>query len=293
MKRRVDRLLSNLGVFWSNVASRLQISDFLDIAILSVVVYYLLKLTLDTRANQVLKGIGIAFVAYWLSDLLRLSALKWVLRYVMDAGAVVLVVLFQPEIRRVLEQLGRRTKIEHSLSSETQTQVGQGIEETIRAVQSLSRRKVGALMVFEHRTGLAEVIETGTVLDSRISAALIENIFEPNTPLHDGAVVVRGSRIVSAGCFLPLTEENSISKQLGTRHRAAIGVTENTDAVSLIVSEETGTISMARGGKLTRHLGEKALRDTLKSLYEPQTELRFKSFMQRVYALIGGRKDEQ
>ncbi|MDR3085839.1 MAG: diadenylate cyclase, partial [Christensenellaceae bacterium] len=120
-----------------------------------------------------------------------------------------------------------------------------------------------------------------------------ENIFEPNTPLHDGAVVVRGTRIVSAGCFLPLTEENSISKQLGTRHRAALGVTENTDAIALVVSEETGTISMAHSGKLTRHLGENALRNALHALYEPQAEVRFKGFMQRVYALMGGQKDEQ
>ena len=143
------------------------------------------------------------------------------------------------------------------------------VGEIVRAMENLSRRKVGALIVIEHKTPLGDIIETGNPIDSIVSAPLLEQIFEPNTPLHDGALIIRGTRIVAAGCFLPLTEENSISKQLGTRHRAGIGVTENTDATTLIVSEETGTMSMARGGKLTRHLDADAIRTVLHGIYDP------------------------
>ena len=268
----MSRYLSELSVFWSNVVGRITLFDIIDILIVAFLVYQLLVLTRQTRANQVLKGIGIVFVAYWVSDQLGFTVLKWILAYVMESGAVVLVILFQPELRRALEQIGRRTKIERMPDLKTQPEIDRMIEEIVRGMVNLSRRKVGVLIVVEHKTGLADIIETGTLLDSMISAALIENIFEPNTPLHDGAVVVRGTRIVAAGCFLPLTEENSISKQLGTRHRAALGVTENADCVSLIVSEETGTISVAKGGRLTRHLDAEALATVLHSIYEPDKE---------------------
>lgn len=268
----MSRYLSELSVFWSNVVERITLFDIIDILIVAFLVYQLLVLTRQTRANQVLKGIGIVFVAYWVSDQLGFTVLKWILAYVMESGAVVLVILFQPELRRALEQIGRRTKIERMPDLKTQPEIDKMIEEIVRGMVNLSRRKVGVLIVVEHKTGLADIIETGTLLDSMISAALIENIFEPNTPLHDGAVVVRGTRIVAAGCFLPLTEENSISKQLGTRHRAALGVTENADCVSLIVSEETGTISVAKGGRLTRHLDAEALATVLHSIYEPDKE---------------------
>src|SRR5699024_675650 len=142
---------------------------------------------------------------YWVSDQLGFTVLKWILAYVMESGAVVLVILFQPELRRALEQIGRRTNIERMPDLKTQPEIDKMIEEIVRGMVNLSRRKVGVLIVVEHKTGLADIIETGTLLDSMISAALIENIFEPNTPLHDGAVVVRGTRIVAAGCFLPLT----------------------------------------------------------------------------------------
>ncbi len=271
-KKRMNRYLSELSVFWSNVVERLTIFDLIDILIVAFLIYQLMKLTRQTRANQVLKGIGIAFVAYWVADQLNFTTLKWILAYVMESGAVVLVILFQPELRRALEQIGRRTKIDRAPDPQTQTEIDQMIGEIVRGMVNLSHRKVGVLIVVEHKTGLADVIETGTILDSRISSALIENIFEPNTPLHDGAVVVRGTRIVAAGCFLPLTEENSISKQLGTRHRAALGVTENADCVSLVVSEETGTISVAQGGRLTRNLDAEGLAKVLRSIYEPDKE---------------------
>lgn len=265
----MDKVMLELQMFWSNVVERLMINDVIDIVIVTFMIYNLLILTRETRANQVLKGVGIILVAYWISDIFKLQAFKWVMTYIMDAGAVVLVVLFQPELRRALEKIGRRTGLIDKVHLQTSTDpVDRMIEEIIRCMENLSRRKVGALIVIEHKTALGEVIETGNFIDSYVSAALLENIFEPNTPLHDGATVIRGSRIVAAGCFLQLTEETTISKQLGTRHRAAIGVTETTDAVSLIVSEETGIMSMAKGGKLTRHLDAEAIRGVLHGIYD-------------------------
>lgn len=268
----MQRFIAELQVFWANVVEPITGFDVIDIIIVAILVYNLLLLTRETRANQVLKGVGMAFIAYWLSDLLGFTAIKWILGYLMDAGAIVIVVVFQPEIRRALEKIGRRTKIDHAPDAETQVELDAMVEEVVRACVHLAKRKVGALIVMEHKTGLADIIETGTILDGRVSAALLENIFEPNTPLHDGAVVIRRTRIVAAGCFLPLTEEDTISKQLGTRHRAGLGVTENADCVTIIVSEETGVISIAKGGHLSRHLDGDALRRVLSEIYEPVSD---------------------
>ena len=228
----------------------------------------MIMLTRDTRASEVLKGFLLLVGASLLSSLLGLTALTWVLKQILSNGALVLVVLFQPEIRRVLEQLGRGAKMEHFQSDGEENQ--RIISEITQCLTSLSRRRVGALIVFERRTGLKDVMETGTRLDSTISAPLLENIFEPNTPLHDGAVIIRGTRIVSAACVLTLSESSAISRDLGTRHRAALGVSETTDATVLIVSEETGIISMARGGRLTRHLDAEGLRKILTGMYHEE-----------------------
>ncbi|MGI5884325.1 MAG: diadenylate cyclase CdaA [Candidatus Spyradocola sp.] len=269
----MDRVLTEIQVLWANTMEKLTINDIIDILIVAFMIYNVLQLTRETRANQVLKGVGIILVAYWISDIARLQAFHWIMNYIMDAGAVVLVVLFQPELRRALEKIGRRTGLVDKMHHQNDVdEVDRMIEEIIRCMEDLSKRKVGVLIVVEHKTALGDIIETGNPIDSIVSAPLLENIFEPNTPLHDGATVIRGTRIVAAGCFLPLTEENSISKQLGTRHRAAIGVTENTDATSLVVSEETGTMSMARGGKLTRHMDAEAIRTVLHGIYDPEKE---------------------
>ena len=258
-----------MQVLWANTVERLTVNDLIDILIVTFMIYNLLLLTRETKANQVIKGVGILFLAYWISDLLELQAFNWIMKYIMDAGAVVLVVLFQPELRRALEKIGRKTGLIDKTHQADPDEVERMVGEIVRAMENLSRRKVGALIVIEQKTPLGDIIETGNPIDSIVSAPLLEQIFEPNTPLHDGALIIRGTRIVAAGCFLPLTEENSISKQLGTRHRAGIGVTENTDATTLIVSEETGTMSMARGGKLTRHLDADAIRTVLHGIYDP------------------------
>ena len=248
-----------------NVFNRPTIADVLDIFIVAYLIYKLLMLTKETRASAVLKGLVMLIAASWISDLLGLTALSWVLQNVVANGAVVLVILFQPELRKALEQIGRGAIRERATGSES----AQIVSEITHCMLNLSRRRVGALIVIEQRIGLKDVVETGTTLNSEISSALLENIFEPNTPLHDGAVVIRGDRIMAAACILTLSEGKGISRELGTRHRAAIGITETTDAIALIVSEETGIISMAREGRLTRHLDRAGLEQVLTALYQP------------------------
>lgn len=246
-----------------NITHRAGFSDLADILIVAVIIYELIMLTRQTRGSAVLKGLVLLLLATWVSDLLGLTALNWMLMAIINNGTIVLVILFQPELRKALEQIGRGAKIERSRPGEDRDRI---ISEITQTMLDLSRRRVGVLLVFERKTGIRDVIETGTALDAQISAPLLENIFEPNTPLHDGAVVIRGERVVAAACILTLTE-SGISRDLGTRHRAAVGISETTDAVALIVSEETGIISMARGGKLTRHLNETSLKKVLEELY--------------------------
>ena len=260
-----------------NVFNRPTVADLLDFFIVAYLLYKLLMLTKDTRASAVLKGFVMLIAVSWISDLLGLTALSWVLQNVVSNGAVVLVILFQPELRKALEQIGRGAIRERAAGGES----ARIVSEITHCMLNLSRRRVGALIVIEQRIGLKDVIETGTSLQSEISSALLENIFEPNTPLHDGAVVIRGDRIMAAACILTLSEGKGISRELGTRHRAAIGITETTDAIALIVSEETGIISMAREGRLTRHLDRAGLEQVLTSLYQPKENGLLSSLMEK------------
>ena len=261
-------LWENLELYLWNVLHRPGIADIADILVVAVIVYKVLMLTRDTRGSAVLKGLVLLLVLVGISNLVGLTALNWLLMAVINNGPIVLVILFQPEIRKALEQIGRGTRI-NVRRDEAVEDANKLIDEIIRCLLSLSRRRVGALIVFENKTGLKDIIENGIMLDSKISAGLLENIFEPNTPLHDGAVVIRGDRIMSAASFLTLTDA-SISHDLGTRHRAALGESETTDATVLIVSEETGIISMAKSGKLMRHLDQKTLRTVLEAMYMPK-----------------------
>lgn len=251
-----------------NVFHRPGLSDIFDILLVAIVIYELIMLTRQTRGSAVLKGLVLLLLIVGVSDLLGLTALNWMLMTIVNNGVVVLVILFQPELRKALEQMGRSMMMRDKKRSDDSDENSRIITEIIQCLTNLSRRRVGALIVFEQKTGLQDVIETGISIDSQISSALLENIFEPNTPLHDGAVVIRGSRVMAAACILTLTEGQGISHELGTRHRAAIGVSETTDAVVLIVSEETGIISMAKGGRLTRHLDPKSLREILEGMYD-------------------------
>ncbi|MBR2924957.1 MAG: diadenylate cyclase CdaA [Clostridia bacterium] len=253
------------SILWS-IFNRPTLADAVDILIVAFLLYKLLMLTKETRASAVLKGLLVLFLATWISDLFGLTAMSWILTNVLSNGALVLVILFQPELRKALEQLGRGT-IRDSFLKGGEDASKQTINEIANCMMNLSRRRVGALIVIEQKIGLKDVVETGTTLDSQISAALLENIFEPNTPLHDGAVLIRGDRVMAAGCILSLSDGKGISHELGTRHRAALGISETTDAISLIVSEETGIISFAREGRLTRHLDRTALEEVLASVY--------------------------
>ena len=262
-----DQLLN----LWNSLRYSLTWKNAIDIAIVAVLVYQLIKLMRQTRANSVLKGLLMFLLATWLSEALQLHALNWMLLQVINIGLIVLVVLFQPEIRRGLEHVGR-SSLKGGIFNLTDKSRGDGsknAQEIIDCLLKLSRRKVGALIVLERNTGLKDILASGTRLDAEITSALLENIFEPNTPLHDGAVVIRGGRIVSAGCVLPLTENPTLSRELGTRHRAAIGISESTDAIALIASEETGILSMARDGKLTRYLDANSLNAVLSEMYAP------------------------
>jgi len=257
-------------------------AEMLDIAVMSFFIYQLIKLIRHTRANSVLKGLGLILLLTLLSGALKLPVLSWVLRQIITSGAVILVVLFQPEMRRALEQIGRSNWWRNLVSLPTSIQSDEYVvDEVIAALTVMSRRRVGALIVIEGSTGLNDVIASGTVIDALVSAALLENIFEPNTPLHDGAVIMRGRRVIAAGCLLQLSEDQGISRELGTRHRAALGMSETTDAATLIVSEETGIISMARGGKLTRYLDAKSLPAILGDIFGQAEPGRLRSFAKR------------
>ncbi len=254
------------NMFW-NLTHRIRITDLLDILIVAVIIYELLLLTRHTRGSALLKGLFLLLIISILSNLFGFVSLNWLLRAILQNGAIVLVILFQPELRKALERMGSsrvfRKGGRKSLDEERDTI----ISEIIQTIMDLSKRRVGALIVFEQQTGLQDVIETGTRLNAEISAPLLENIFEPNTPLHDGAVVIREREIMAAACILPLAEASGVSRELGTRHRAAVGISENTDAIVLVVSEETGIVSMARDGVLTRPLTVKALEEILDGIY--------------------------
>ena len=244
--------------------------DALDIIIIFILLYKLIIWTKETRAYEVLKGIGLLFLCSVASQLLQLNTLSWLLDAFLKSGSIiiVLVVLFQPEFRRVLERLGRGGKsIGSALFDAATLSSVEMIQDVQRAILSMSRRRVGALIVVEQKTGLGDIINTGTPVDGLLSGALLENIFEPNTPLHDGAVIVRGSRVAAAGCFLPLSDDMNLARELGTRHRAALGVSTVSDSVTIVVSEETGAISLARDGKLVRYSDAKALHDILEQLF--------------------------
>ncbi|MGN0773812.1 MAG: diadenylate cyclase CdaA [Candidatus Ventricola sp.] len=255
------------AVLW-NAINRPSIVDLIDILLLTFIVYQMLVHLRHTRVSQTLKGIVVLLLATWLSDVIGMRTIHALLSWVINAGPVLLIVLFQQEIRRVLEELGATNLFDSAARMQQASSTDLMIDELILAIEHMARRRVGALIVIENRTRLNDVIATGTRVDGVISQPLLENIFEPNTPLHDGAVVVRGDRIMSAACLLHLSDTTGVGRDLGTRHRAGLGMSEISDATVFIVSEETGIISMARGGELVRHLDETSLHRILHELYD-------------------------
>lgn len=249
--------------YFANLTWQDYIKDLIDILIVTYIIYHLILLVRGTRAIQLLKGILVLVVIWAVSTWFDLYTLKWLMNQMFTFGVLAIFIIFQPELRRALEQLGRGKLFGRNTADEEE--FGKEIGEIIKAVNFLSRRKIGALIVFERNTGLNEYTESGIRMQSVISSQLLINIFIPNTPLHDGAVIIQGHRISAAACYLPLSENPFISKELGTRHRAAIGISEVGDAVSIVVSEETGQISLAIDGQVVRDINEESL---ISKLYE-------------------------
>lgn len=246
--------------------------DVLDMAIVAFVVYHIFRFVRRSRSGQVVKAILLIVVALGVANLLQLQVVSFVLNNAVELGFIALVIIFQPEIRRFLEQMGSG-KIKEIFVQETiDDELEYAIRETVEAYTSLSKDKVGALMVFERKTMLDDVLKTGTPLDARVSAELLKNLFWNKAPLHDGAVIVRNGRIVGAGCMLPMSGNVNISRDLGMRHRAGIGISENSDAVVALVSEETGSISVAINGMLKRHLAPTTLEQMLRNELMPKQE---------------------
>jgi len=257
----IKALISSFGLF-----------DALDVAIVAFAIYHILSFVRETRAEQLGKGILVVLVAKVLAEALELYTINWILGYIIDMGAIALVIIFQPELRRALEYLGRNKFLPQKQGKVDKTGVHSLISTLVETADAFSKDRVGALMILERQTSLTDIAETGTYLNADVSKELLGNVFYEGAPLHDGAVIIRNGRLLSAGCVLPLTQNQNLSKDLGTRHRAGIGVTEVSDAISLIVSEESGIISIAVDGRLSRFLELKSVERTLTKLYLTNAE---------------------
>lgn len=258
----------------------IRFQDVLDIVIITVLVYKIIEWSMNTRAYQLLKGLGVLLLILLLSTLFNLYTINYLLNTLLVSGIVVMAVIFQPELRRGLAHIGR---FKFNFSAKDKSDDSGIVKEIVNALIELSKRKVGALIVIERETKLDEYLPTGTLVDAKITSALIQNIFEPNTPLHDGAVIVRDGRIHYAACVLPLFNDANISRELGTRHRAAMGVSQASDSLTLVVSEETGVISYAENGKLVRYVDRITLTELLESIFSaPQEEKPFAFLTKRL-----------
>ena len=251
------------------ILSTITFQDVIDILLVAVVLYRLYYMIKDTRAVSLLKGLIVLLMATLISRWLGLNVVNWALQKTMTVVLVALPVVFQPELRRALEQLGRGKIFRKSdfLNAEEAEALTADVG---KAIATLAKNKIGALLVFERETGLNDYIETGLKVDGLVSSEFLVNIFIPNTPMHDGAVIIRGNRIMAAGCLLPLSDDRSLNKELGTRHRAAIGISEQSDALVVVVSEETGIISVAQGGHLQRSLDAESLKNILRPHLVPK-----------------------
>ncbi len=257
----------------ANAFSGFSIIDAIDILIVSFVVYKILGFIVQTRAEQIIKGVVVLIIALIVSDMLNLYTLNWMCRGAVALGAVAILIVFQPELRRALEYMGRGSFVRSAFIQEDKEFIKKSINQVTRAVENFSADRVGALLVFEGQTVLEDIVETGTVLDAEVSEQLLGNIFYEGSPLHDGAVIIRNGKIHAAGCVLPLTGKQDIESSLGTRHRAGLGITEHSDALTIIVSEETGIISIARDGHLERFVDSRAVEKSLLDFYLQRTDL--------------------
>ena len=267
-------ILTNAAQVAVNFILSLSLWDVLDILVIAFLVYRLLQLVRRTNTSRLLKGVLVVLLALWLSHG-RLRALNYLLGHIVDIGILALLILFQPEIRRVLEQVGssRLNVLEFFAKPQLDRKVLEtAISQTVQACGDMSRSRTGALIVFERHIQLDEVLRSGTKLDAEVSSELLKNIFFVKAPMHDGAAIIREGRVLGAGCMLPLSRNVNLSRDLGMRHRAGIGMSENSDAVVVLVSEETGTISVAVGGMLKRHLMTETREQLLRNELLPAAE---------------------
>jgi diadenylate cyclase len=267
---------TSISGLW-NLVTRIRPVNIIDILIVSYIFYKLFMLIKETRAETLLKGLVLILIIMKVSEITGLITLYWIIKNAITVGFIALIIIFQPELRRALEHLGR-SRLFAKPFMVTEEEVDNITSQLVEAAVSMSAEKTGALIVMEQETGLNDYIETGVKVDAALTSQLLENIFVVNTPLHDGAVIIRNNRIAAAACFLPLTENHTISKKLGTRHRAALGISECSDAIVIIVSEETGNISLAINGRLTRNYNAERLKDILTRIIQHRLSKRTTSW---------------
>lgn len=287
----MEQMLSMVGVFKDKYLSwmdlpQITVVDIVEIGIIAFLFYTILVWIKSTRAWMLFKGLMMLLVFVLIAAVFQMNTILWLAEKTINVGVIALVIIFQPELRRALEQLGRKnffvgfTSIEFGKGEEEKISE-KTINELVKACTEMSREKTGALIVIEDAVVLSEYERTGIAVDAVLTNQLLINIFEKNTPLHDGAIIVRGDRIVSATCYLPLSDNMELSKELGTRHRAAVGISEVSDSVTIVVSEETGNISVAAGGKLIRGLDSEELRKKLKVLQKYEADSKRKGLLKR------------
>jgi len=288
----MERFLEFLGRV-QEYAKLIGVFDVIDMLLVAFAVYYLLRFIRRGRTGQVAKAIFIILALLFVANVLKLRVVSFILNFAVELGLLSLVIIFQPEIRRFLEQMGSGKIKEVFVTEAPVDELESAIEQTVTAYEAMSKDKVGALIVFERKRILDDVLKTGTALDAGISAELLRNLFWNKAPLHDGAVVVRNGRIVGAGCMLPLSGNTNLSRSLGMRHRAGIGISETSDALVAIVSEETGSISVAINGMLKRHLTPETLERLLRSELMPKQEEKKPSTASRITNVLKGKKGDK
>ena len=253
-----------MGDLLSNLQSSLRFIDLLDVGIVALIVYRILLLIKGTRAMQMLTGLGMLGIGFFLSSTLELFTTHWLLSYFFDYLILIVIVLFQDDLRRALTHVGKNPFFSGASAEEEREMV----DEIARSAQRMAKERIGALIVIERETGLKNFIDTGSKLDSKVKAELLYSIFVQNSPIHDGAVIITNGRIAAAGCFLPLSKDPNIDKRYGTRHRAALGLTEDTDAIVILVSEEAGEAHLVKNGKITTNLNEQEILQSLSALLD-------------------------
>lgn len=274
----------------TGILMSIKTTDIIDIVVVAYLLYKLLGFIKETRAQQLFRGILLIAVFFLISEIFNLSLLNWLFTRLITVGLIAVVILFQPEIRRGLEQIGRRGVLSRQFRDIGKEEIYATVHRIVDAVDDFSSTHTGALMAIERETMLNDIAETGVIVDAEISVRLLGNLFYEGSPLHDGAVIIRGDRVYAASCVLPLTERQNIGKNLGTRHRAALGLSEVSDAFIIVVSEETGAISVAQNGEFRRFLDLKTLEKMLLDIYIPAGEDR--DLLSRLRFLKGGNEDE-